>query len=174
MKHSQTTIARFQRHFRDIKFTDKTLMLDVGGGKCEMANYITNTFKNKVVVVDPNTKCGIVEKFEDYKTDLKFDIIYLCHSLHHIIQVKEKIGQEYDFIAKKIFDLLKDNGQVVIYECQPIAKDNPIYESVITHVDLTTKHMPEEWIEFLKRGGFTEFKTEMGRNNYSYLIYIKK
>lgn len=170
--------------FNNFDFKGKTI-LDVGGGIGLLSMYaallgskaiclepessgstvgVQSNFNKLAEEIDCHNKLKFVSKtFQECDFKKKsFDLIVIANAINHLneeacIRLPEKSAENsYNLILKKMRDLLKDNGKLIITDCSSsnffndIGLNNPLMPSIEWH-----KHQsPNTWSNLLKKNGF--------------------
>ncbi len=93
-----------------------------------------------------------VMDFHDLPSSKKFDYVLLVNVVHHVPEVEE--------LFEKIKQVLKKNGRVVIFECNPL---NPLFIPFFIVYKQVTMHANKEYLRsniwtlqsIIKKGGYT-------------------
>jgi cyclopropane fatty-acyl-phospholipid synthase-like methyltransferase len=187
----------FQLHylFGNIDFTDKAV-LDIGGGEGLLSFYAALKGARKVICIEPESEgssMGVVEKFrrinhqfqfsnvsivkdtfQDFRTDLLFDIIVMYDSINHIdenacinLRSTNEAKREYSEHFTRLFNLTNKNGVLIIADCSNynfwklFRIRNPFAGSIEWH-----KHQsPEIWSKLAENSGFIHEKQKWSSIN---------
>ena len=170
--------------FNNFDFNGKKI-LDVGGGMGLLSVYaallgseaiclepesfgstigIQNNFNKLAEKIDCKNRLEFVsETFQEFNFKKKsFDLIVVANAINHLnedacIRLPEETAEnEYNLIFKKMRDLLKENGKLIITDCSSsnffndIGLKNPLMPSIEWH-----KHQsPSTWSNLLIKNGF--------------------
>jgi 2-polyprenyl-3-methyl-5-hydroxy-6-metoxy-1,4-benzoquinol methylase len=173
--------------FRETELTNKSV-LDVGGGSGLLSFWVAVNGGTAVCLepevegsysgmqdnflklanalrTTPDQVLQIPSTFQEFSTDAKFDVITLANSINHLneeatinLRDDSKAIAEYRSYFQKMFDLLKNDGKVIITDCDrynffnALGLRSPFMPAIAWH-----KHQPPfVWAKLLKETGFKE------------------
>ncbi|MGM5481914.1 MAG: class I SAM-dependent methyltransferase [Nanobdellota archaeon] len=148
---------QIKKTFDILKFynkNDKLKVLDLGCND----GYITYKLKNYLDCVKGMDIKNILKykisyvqgEFLSYKFQESFDLIVCYSFLHHFENIEK--------IIKKCYKLLKENGVLIIFECNPYNPFTKLYAK--ENRDELKLHKPQEVLTFYKKYGFKKLKKE--------------
>lgn len=109
---------------------------------------------------------------QDYMTTVNkndFDIIVLHNSINHLNEeacinlLKSKVSyQTYYEIFSKVYEIMKDGGQLIIADCsnRNLLNDIGVKNFLVPTIEWQKHQMPKTWITLLKEIGFKKPQLE--------------
>ena len=116
----------------------------------------------------------VKNKFEDYKNDIKFDIVLLHNTINHLdekatISLKtNKISQlKYINILKSLRDKLNDNAEIIITDCSRhnLFGDLKIKNPFAPQIEWEKHNSPYVWKDILAKANFNSISIEWVNHN---------
>lgn len=157
--------------------TEFATYLDIGAGDCEITKHVADLLcinKKNVYAVDIKTWSNKENKSDDFENyiyidepdeqsefnigiDKKFDIITIFQSLHHM--------KNYKNVIKKLYNLISDNGIIIIREHDAINDETKI----LCHIEHLLYGILADGMSF---NGFCEeyYGNYMSKKNMIYIF----
>jgi len=100
-----------------LNLSDIKLMLDVGSNRGHFVKYMINNSDCAIKAIEPDARVitdypmsdkleVIIQRYENWHCDIKFDLIYCCHTLEHATSAS--------YMLKRMRDMLQDGGHLYL------------------------------------------------------------